>query len=347
MNIVVGCQYEFIHELRYGAELDSVPLYSETVTDDVADLIEETYVRGVLSEILPLEIDTLQVAVQPIWQHEPVVAAIRISLAAFRNGSALTAVSQDFARGRWVRTANAVAIRKHEQGELAEGQAVQRVLLAMKRRNPPAVRLRPLAPPPFADQSLEACGVRPLGAGSLVADRPVLVNQRLAADAIRCCEQAGTTETGGAVLGKIVRLRDPLPQTTTRFATLLSMVVEDPRHVGAPLSFTFSLEGLAEAATFGDCGALAKPCRPHFTRTAGTGAAATAIRTLVARWRSAIPACRTISCWNPCSRASPRCCRSPAASWRPRPAPRAADSCMARWRNAAHFLAGVLRLTEP
>lgn len=251
MNIVVGCQYEFIHELRYGAELDSMPLYSETVMDDVADLIEETYVRGVLSEILPLEIDTLQVDVQPIWQHEPVAAGIRISLAAFRNGSALTAVSQDFARGRWVRTANAVAIRKHEQGELAEGQAVHRVLLGMKRRNPPAVQLPPLAPPSFADQSLEACGVRALGAGCLVADRPVLVNQRLAADAIRCCEQAGTTETGGAVLGKIVRLRDPLPQTTTRFATLLSMVVEDPRHVGAPLSFTFSLEGLAEAATFG------------------------------------------------------------------------------------------------
>jgi hypothetical protein len=110
----------------------------------------------------------------------------------------------------------------------------------------------PLASPPVVDESLESLGVRKLGAGSLVADRPVLVNRRVVEDGIRRCIEAGVNEIGGAVLGSLVRLAEPLPGTTTRIVTVLSTIVEDPRHVGQPLRFNFSPEGLAEAARIGD-----------------------------------------------------------------------------------------------
>ena len=73
----------------------------------------------------------------------------------------------------------------------------------------------------------------------------------MSTDAVRRCEEADATETGGSVLGTILRLEKPLPGTVTRIVTVLSATVEDPRHVGAPLSFSFSPAGLAEAARFG------------------------------------------------------------------------------------------------
>jgi hypothetical protein len=74
----------------------------------------------------------------------------------------------------------------------------------------------------------------------------------LFADAVRRCEEAGSEETGGAVLGKLVRLPQPLPGTDTRIVTILASLVEDPRHVGTATGFHFSPEALAEAARIGD-----------------------------------------------------------------------------------------------
>jgi hypothetical protein len=59
--------------------------------------------------------------------------------------------------------------------------------------------------------------------------------------------EAGTSEIGGAVLGKMVRLAEPLPGTTTRVVTVLSACVPDARHIGSLSLLTFSPEALADA----------------------------------------------------------------------------------------------------
>ncbi len=251
MNIDVNCQYEFVSELRRSADLHGVPLYSETITADIVELIEEVYTRAVLSETLPLEIDTLAADIQPIWQSEPLVAGIRVTLSVRGNGAEITS-SDDFARGRWVRTAKTVAVKLCAGGHLSRRAGRASPAAGAEAAQSTGVA-DSTAPAPVVYRSVTRRLRRAqLGAGGLVAERPVLVNQRLVADAIRCCEQAGTAETGGAVLGKIIRLSSPLPGTTTRLVTLLTSIVEDPRHLGAPLSFTFSLEGLAEAAIYGE-----------------------------------------------------------------------------------------------
>lgn len=263
MNVVVRNQYEFVHEMRADAGLASVPLLSESVTQDVAELVQETFASGVLSEQIPPDPDHVEVDIEPIWRDEPVVDKVQVRLAATQRGS--TAVyTRQFATGRWSRSAQRSVVRLLEEGTLEGDQVAYQLLMGLKRNRPPTLHVGPLEPPVFVEQSLEECGVRQLGVGSLVPDRPVLVNQRLAADAVRRCVEAGTTETGGAVLGKIVRLTEPLPETATRFVTLLTMAVEDPRHVGAPLSFTFSPAGLAEASQIGDLRGLGETVQTVF-----------------------------------------------------------------------------------
>jgi hypothetical protein len=89
--------------------------------------------------------------------------------------------------------------------------------------------------------------VRQLGTGALDPERPVLVNARLADEMVQATEAAGAAETGGAVLGKLLRLAEPLPGTATRVVTLLTAGLSDPRHVGEPGHFRFSPEALAHA----------------------------------------------------------------------------------------------------
>lgn len=61
-------------------------------------------------------------------------------------------------------------------------------------------------------------------------DRPVLVNARLVDEAIKQCEAAGPNETGGAILGKIVRqLWDKIRalQALPRSRPLIQLLVLD------------------------------------------------------------------------------------------------------------------------
>ena len=251
MKLNVNNRHEFVMELRRQSDLAGVPLYSESVTADVADLVDECYVAAVLNEKLPAEPDEVTVNIKPVWLQEPLVGKVEVELTAGLNGSRVSFTKQ-FAAGRWVRAAQATALQLREEGTLGESETPYRLLMALPHQEAKPLKLPPLQPPPIETQSLEEFGVRKIGTGSLVPDRPVLVNQRLAADAIRRCEEAGTTETGGAVLGKILRLPEPLPGTQTRIVTILSATVQDPRHEGAPLSFYFSPEALDEAARIGD-----------------------------------------------------------------------------------------------
>jgi hypothetical protein len=251
METIVRNDHAYTLELRSQAELSAVPVHVETVTGDISELIEESYIRGVLSEAFPAEPERLEATVTPLCSHEPLVDKVQVRLEAGLNGQQVE-YTCDFPAGRWVRSAQLAALRLREEGTLSDDQSAYRALLAVKDPQPTPLEVPPLQPPPVFEQTLEDFGVRELIPGSLTPDRPLLVNQRLAADMVRLCEEADTTETGGAVLGKILRLPEPLPGSNTRIVTIFSATVEDTRHEGAPLSIRFSPQALAEAAKFAD-----------------------------------------------------------------------------------------------
>jgi hypothetical protein len=122
------------------------------------------------------------------------------------------------------------------------------VLLTAER----AARSRPdlvpmLAPPVLRATSLEQAGIRSLGEGSLTAERPVLVSAKMVQEVLHWTADAGAAEIGGATLGQLIVLPQPLPGTRTRVVTVLSACVRDHRHAGEVGLFTFSPEALDEA----------------------------------------------------------------------------------------------------
>lgn len=251
MYVVVRNEYEYYLQLYTQPDATGMPLCSENVTADLGELIEETFIRGIFAEKFPAEPDTIRVSIRPVYLQEPAVAQVRIKLVAGENGKGGT-YCQHYAAGRWVRSAQLKALALREAGTLAQNQKAYRLLVALKRSAGELPIAPLLQPPPVENADLDAAGVRDLGEGSLEPERPVLVNARLAADAVRRCEEAGSEETGGAVLGKLIRLAQPLPGTETRIVTVLTSLVEDPRHVGMATAFNFSPEGLAEAARIGE-----------------------------------------------------------------------------------------------
>jgi hypothetical protein len=251
MKTEVHCPFDFQQELRREANLSSLPLYSEPAGADVAELIDEAFANGVLSECLPPNPETLQVTVVPQWLTEPIVGSLNITLRARVNGLCYEH-QQMFRTGRWYREAQQRMLAYRGDDTLGEKETAYSMLLAFSASHPEPLKLPPLQAPPITDQELSDCGVQTLVAGTLLPDRPVLVSQQFGADAIRRCKEADTNETGGALLGKLIRLKKPLPSTTTRIVTVLSASVDDHRHVGQELSLAFSPEALAEAAQIAD-----------------------------------------------------------------------------------------------
>jgi hypothetical protein len=249
MKVCLKNGYSYYNELRSNTREWSVPLSVDDVTPALSHLVEETYIRGVLAEELPCEIEQLDIDISPCWSTEPNVDHVKVTLTAGANGNRRV-VTQNFDCGPWVRSAETTAQRLRSEGVLAEDEKVYRQLVAIKPQNGSASEcvLPPLSPPPMVEQSLEQAGVRQLGEGSLEPDRPVLVNERLAEDAVTQCEAFGATETGGAVAGNIFRLREPLPGTRTRMVTVLSALLPDQRHTGNLTRFHISPEALLEGA---------------------------------------------------------------------------------------------------
>ncbi len=251
MNVEINTEFDFLQELRRESDLSGLPLYSESAHAEVAELIDEAFVSGVLSERLPTEPESLKITLAPQWLNEPIVAGLDVTLRAGVNGHSHE-YRQRFITGRWYREAQIRMLTYRDDGVLDDQQTAYCMLLALRTERPAPVRLPPLNAPPIVDQELEACGVRQLVAGPLLPDRPVLINRQLVDDAIRRCMEADTNETGGALLGKLIRLQAPLPGTRTRVVNLLSASVDDSRHVGQALSLAFSPEALAEAAQIAD-----------------------------------------------------------------------------------------------
>ncbi|MGA2799233.1 MAG: hypothetical protein ABSE63_16760 [Thermoguttaceae bacterium] len=248
MKANLDCKYDFYQESWTGEpSAKTIPLHSRCVTGDLADLVEESFIRGILSEALPLEYSTLHAEIQPIWATQPYVRELEVTVTV-ESSHGPHAYTQRFGAGRWVRVAELVRQVLIQQGTISENTPVYRALIGLPHGRTTVVETPPLEPPPIAYQSLENYGVKKLGAGVLDLRRPVLINSRMIADIVDRTEKSGTNEAGGAVLGKIVRLDEPLPGATTRIVTILAVGLSDDRHLGGPATFHFSPEALAAAA---------------------------------------------------------------------------------------------------
>lgn len=249
MEILVENHYRFVSELRSKPDLSGTLLASEDVTDNVAELIDEACTNGVLSEALPAELDGTRAMVRPVCKASPVVDQVDIDL--FTSGNS-RAITFSFHSGRWVRSSQRKVLQLREEGSVGQEQPVYQMLLALQRNGSVPITLPPFQPPLIASTTLEDCGVRTLADGEFTPDRPLLINARLAQEAIQRCIDAGLQEAGAAVVGRCVRLPQPLPGTSTSVVTILSALMFDPRHAGTALRFDFHPAALVEAQGFCD-----------------------------------------------------------------------------------------------
>jgi hypothetical protein len=245
MNVAADCSHELFMEIGTQPSVGSPPLHRESIQPDLADLAEEAFVGAVLSDKVPGDAD-LHIEIAPLWREEPVVDAIEVRLTSPSDGAHIH--SQRFHSGRWVRRAQRISSRLREDAVLALEESAWVHVLGERNGARAELALPRLQAPQITDQSLGDLGVRHAGEGELCPDRPVLVNERMLEEILRHTEQAGASEIGGATLGKMVRLREPLHGTTTRVVTVLTASLTDARHVGELSRFTFDPEALQEAA---------------------------------------------------------------------------------------------------
>jgi hypothetical protein len=253
LEVGVECRAEFLAELRAEGESAAlVPLGREGLRDDLGDLIEEVYVRGVLAERLGIAARRITATIEPRPLADPEEASEEAREAGERCGISVC-VSDDaggecevvFGLGPWVRRAQERLALLREEGRVPAGARAR-----LHVRSFPAGDVRPPVPyllaPPIEPARPDELWT--LGPGELDPDRPVLVAARALEAMLALTESAGPIETGGAVLGRQVRLEQPLPGTRTRIATLLCACLSDPRHRGEAGHFTFDPAAMAEAA---------------------------------------------------------------------------------------------------
>jgi len=253
VQIALHCPYEFSRELFVlvpGAgdeKVSSSPVHHDVITTDLSDLVEETFVRGVLAEKLDPEPESVSVDITPVWRVEPFVERVRVEVRT-TNGKARGEHTIEFARGRWTRGTEPAVHRLREEGVVEPEQQVFLRVLAVNGQDDTSLYLPPLQAPEIYDQSLADLGVRRLLEGSVDPERPVLVNQRAVDEILELTVKNGTSETGGGMLGKIVRLPEPLDGASTRIVTVLTTGVPDERHVGTPGRLDFNPQALIDAA---------------------------------------------------------------------------------------------------
>lgn len=229
------------------------PLHHEDITADLADLVDEAFVGGVLADrIDPSSLGSgpLAVAVRPVWSVEPVADRIRIEVSAggSTNGSSSPAAEPhvvEFKQGRWTRRVGETLRRLRSDKLLGEKEQAYVRVVAL--RGDGAPELPSLQAPEVTDQTLAELGVRSLGEGTFDPDRPILVNQRAVDEIIERTIAAGPSEAGGGMLGKLVRLPEALEGTRSRVVTVLTTSIPDDRHEGAPGRLSFSADALVQA----------------------------------------------------------------------------------------------------
>ena len=247
MIVHATLDHEFFSELRTAPAPGGEALHEETISGDLADLLEEAYVRAVLAGLLHEEYEELYARFTPQFAVPPYVTAIGLELETRRAGESARS-STAFASGRWARRAERRLAALAEAGVVHEGTRAHLALHA--RRTGGAAEdlgLRAPMPPRIAQATREECGLLSLGAGELDPRRPVLVHERMRAAILSETIAAGANETGGSVLGKIVRLPLPLAGTDTPIVTLLTAALPDRRHAGAPGQLAYDPQALVDA----------------------------------------------------------------------------------------------------
>ena len=245
VEVAASCAFELFVELSTSPQIGALPVHRESAQKDLADLVEEAFVSGVMAEELPADVGRLDVEVTPVWDRAPRAEAIEVTLT--ERDAGRRTVKRRFRSGRWMRRAHERTWQLAADGVLEEDARIYVHLLA-EEREPEALTLPTLQAPVITAQAMSELGVRALGAGELCPDRPVLVNERLVDEIVLQTERAGALETGGGTIGKMIRLEQPLPGTSTRVVTILSAAVVDPRHVGTVARVTFDPVALTEAA---------------------------------------------------------------------------------------------------
>jgi len=246
MHVTTDFPFELFTELGVDPELGADAIHRESVQSDLGELVEETFVGGVLADALPACIDGVRVAVAPLWDQEPRARALEVRIT--ERGGGGRSFTRLFETGRWMRRAQQKTGQLVDEGTLEEGVRTYVHLLAEGRDDPPELNLPALQAPTITEQSLDEFGVRELGDGEFCPDRPVLVNERMLEEILSYTEEAGAEETGGSTLGKMIKLDQPLPGTSTRIVTVLSASLMDARHDGAVARITFDPAALQEAA---------------------------------------------------------------------------------------------------
>lgn len=246
MEVVVENHHRLRIELRDQPNLNGVPLAGEDVTADVAELVDEAVTNGILGEYLPAAPPTVFARVQPVCREEPLVQRIDVALST-RSQQDPQAVTLSFTSGRWERWSQHKLLQLREEGSLTADQSAYQLLLALPATVAVPLPMPPVQTPIIDELTLEECGVRQLADGELTPDRPLLINSRFEQEAVQQCEQYGQVETGAAVLGRYVRLPEPLPGAKTSIVTIISALLFDSRHTGDQTQFHFDPTALAEA----------------------------------------------------------------------------------------------------
>ena len=246
MQVSTDFPFELFTELSVDPELGATSIHRESAQPDLAELVEETFVGGVLADKLLAHGGGLRVAVTPVWDQEPRAQALNVRIT--EQGGEGRSFTRRFETGRWMRRAQEKTWELVDEGTLEEGVRTYVHLLAESRDDSPGLSLPPLQAPTITEQSLDEFGVRELGDGELCPQRPVLVNERMLEEILSHTEEAGAEETGGGTLGKMIQLDQPLPGTSTRIVTLLSASLVDSRHDGTVARITFDPAALQEAA---------------------------------------------------------------------------------------------------
>jgi hypothetical protein len=245
MRLQANCCYRLALELSTEPDRHAPPLHREDVTDSLMDLAEECVARAILAEQMTPDVDQVQVRFLVDWADEPLVSLLRAELSTVAGGNGV--VVSRFSSGPWARHALLRTQQLRLEDRIAQDTIVYRSLFAQHVTEPIIVAERQLAALTIHDGSLTSVGIQTLEPGELDPLRPVIVSHRLVEEILNKTETHGPNETGGAVLGKFVRLPEPLNGTRTHIVTLLSAGVDDQRHMGEPGAFHISPDAMAQA----------------------------------------------------------------------------------------------------
>lgn len=241
MNTILHAEELPVLELSPERDVPRSPWVRATLERELTVCVEETFVAGVLADRLPPDPSALDVSFELTFGQRPSIVSFDVRLA-----SGAARFQRSFPASAFARRATDLVLDLKETGRIPRNEtAYAHLVAAVPRRS---LAFEALAAPPIRAGRLAELGLGRLGTGRLDPERPVLIRTRVERDILDATVRAGFTETGGAMLGTLLALDEPLPGTRTRIVTVLTEVFCDARHEGHFNSFTFDHAALLEAS---------------------------------------------------------------------------------------------------